>query len=246
MTPGTVLLPADGKDSTIPNRALLGQLRWVARCSRPDIMAAVSVVSKFCTTYRPEHYTALKQVLRYPQGAMDYKFVLRATVEQGGGISTVPLCIYTDADHAGCKVTRRSTSGIAVFFCGSLMMYSSIIQKCGSLFTTEAEIIAMSEGAREVNYVLNVLSNMIEAMVPVPMYCGNQGSIHLASNYVNNNRSKKIDVRDMHIREQVKAVKIEPLYTNTNDNVADIHTKPLCAPSFTMHRQRLGIMELEE
>ncbi|KAK3273516.1 hypothetical protein CYMTET_18248 [Cymbomonas tetramitiformis] len=216
MSPGTALTPADGKGS-MPYRALLGQLQWVARCSRPDIMAAVSVLSRFCATYGPQHFVALKPL---------------------------PLSIYTDADYAGCKVTRRSTSGIAVFLCGSLIIFSSMIQKCVSLSTTEAEIIAMSEGAREVKYVLNVLDSLVDICRPVPMYCDNQGAIHLATDYVNNSRSKHIEVRNMYIRELVKAKDTEALYTGTDDNTSDIMTKPLALPVFRVHRERLGVMNL--
>ncbi|KAK3264431.1 hypothetical protein CYMTET_26831 [Cymbomonas tetramitiformis] len=252
MSPGTALTPADGKGS-MPYRALLGQLQWVARCSRPDIMAAVSVLSRFCATYGPEHFVALKQVVRYLKGTREYELVLR-TASVPGGCGTgpsrpLPLSIYTDADYAGCKVTRRSTSGIAVFLCGSLIIFSSMIQKCVSLSTTEAEIIAMSEGAREVKYVLNVLDSLVDICRPMPMYCDNQGAIHLATDYVNNSRSKHIEVRNMYIRELVKAKDTEALwcmalYTGTDDNTSDIMTKPLALPVFRVHRERLGVMNL--
>ncbi|KAK3274014.1 hypothetical protein CYMTET_17776 [Cymbomonas tetramitiformis] len=150
MSPGTALSPSDGKDATLLYRALLGQLQWVARCSRPGIMAAVSVLSRFCATYGPDHFVALKQVV-------------------------------------------------------SLVIFSSMIQKCVSLSTTEAEIIAMSEGAREVKYILNVPDSLVSIGRPVPIYCDNQGAIHLATDYVNNSRSKHIQVRNMYIRELIKA-----------------------------------------
>ncbi|KAK3237702.1 hypothetical protein CYMTET_52239 [Cymbomonas tetramitiformis] len=229
MSPGTALAPTDGK-GPMPYRALLGQLQWVARCSRPDIMAVVSVLSRFCATYGPEHFVALKQVVRYLKGTREYELVLR-TASVPGGCGTgpsrpLPLSIYTDADYAGCKVTRRSTSGIAVFLCGSLIIFSSMIQKCVSLSTTEAEIIAMSEGAREVKYVLNVLDSLVDICRPVPMYCDNQGAIHLATDYVNNSRSKHIEVRNMYIRELVKAKDTEALYTGTDDNTFTIFGYP--------------------
>ncbi|KAK3266748.1 hypothetical protein CYMTET_24652 [Cymbomonas tetramitiformis] len=216
MSPGCSLAPSDGKDATIPFRGLLGQLQWVARCTRPDIMAAVSVLSRFCASYGPEHFVALKQVVRYLKGTVGHELVLRTTssVPRGLGLASgaLPLCIYTDADYAGCKTTRRSTSGIAVYLCGSLLIFSSIMQRCVSLSTTEAEIIAMSEGAREIKYIINVLTDLVDICTLVQMYCDNQGAIHLASDYVNNNRSKHIEVRSMYIRELVKSKMVEAMY----------------------------------
>ncbi|KAK3270667.1 hypothetical protein CYMTET_20947 [Cymbomonas tetramitiformis] len=251
MSPGCSLAPSDGKDATIPFRGLLGQLQWIARCTRPDIMAAVSALSRFCASYGPEHFVALKQVVRYLKGTVSHELVLRTTssVPRGLGLAggALPLSIYTDADYAGCKTTRRSsTSGIAVYLCGSLLIFSSIMQRCVSLSTTEAEIIAMSEGAREVKCIINVLTDLVDICTPVPMYCDNQGAIHLASDYVNNNRSKHIEVRNMYIRELVKSKIVEAMYIASADNTADVFTKPLPLPAFLTHRERLGVMKLKD
>ncbi|KAK3233923.1 hypothetical protein CYMTET_55803 [Cymbomonas tetramitiformis] len=250
MSPGCSLAPSDGKDTTIPFRGLLGQLQWIARCTRPDIMAVVSALSRFCASYGPEHFVALKQVVRYLKGTMSYELVLRTTssVPRGLGLAggALPMSIYIDADYAGCKTTRRSTSGIAVYLCGSLLIFSSIMQRCVSLSTTEAEIIAMSEGAREIKYIINVLNDLVDICNPVPMYCDNQEAIHLASDYVNNNRSKHIEVRNMYIRELVKSKTVEASYVSSADNTADIFTKPLPLPAFLTHTERLGIMKLKD
>jgi hypothetical protein len=50
---------------------------------------------------------AMKCILRYLQGMPDYSLLLRH-------LSSSDLVIYTDADGAGCRDTRRSTSGYAV------------------------------------------------------------------------------------------------------------------------------------
>ncbi|KAK3251572.1 hypothetical protein CYMTET_39091 [Cymbomonas tetramitiformis] len=241
---------AENDSKWLEFRGLLGQLQWIARCTRLDIMAAVSALSRFCASYGPEHFVALKQVVRYLKGTMSYELLLRTTssVPRGLGLAggALPMSIYTDADYAGCKTTRRSTSGIAVYLCGSLLIFSSIMQRCVSLSTTEAEIIAMSEGAREIKYMINVLNDLVDICNPVPMYCDNQGAIHLASDYVNNNRSKHIEVRNMYIRELVKSKTVEASYVSSADNTADIFTKPLPLPAFLTHRERLGIMKMKD
>eukprot|EP00854_Cymbomonas_tetramitiformis_P003744 gene3744-biopygen3681 len=139
-------------------------------------------------------------VVRYLRITVDHELVLRAASAQGGyetgslRSTPLPLCIYTDADYAGCRTTRKSTSGIAVFLCGSLVIFPSMIQQCVSISATEAEIMAMSKGAREIKYILNVLDSLVDIHKPVAMYCDNQGAIHLASDYVNNSRSKHIEL----------------------------------------------------
>eukprot|EP00854_Cymbomonas_tetramitiformis_P008472 gene8472-biopygen8591 len=93
-------------------------------------------------------------------------------------------------------------------------------------------------GAREVRYILNVLDSLVSICRPVPMYCDNQGAIHLASDYVNNSRSKHIEVRNMYIRELIKARETKALYTGTADNTSDIMTKPLALPTFRVHKKK--------
>ncbi|KAK3275694.1 hypothetical protein CYMTET_16190, partial [Cymbomonas tetramitiformis] len=77
MSPSITLALGDGKDVSLPYRALLGQLQWVARCSRPDVMATVSILSRFGTTYGPQHFVALKQAVTYLKDTKDYELVLR-------------------------------------------------------------------------------------------------------------------------------------------------------------------------
>ncbi|GKF68304.1 hypothetical protein Tco_0197983, partial [Tanacetum coccineum] len=50
---------------------------------------------------------------------------------------------YSDADHAGCQNTRRSTSGSAQILGEKLVSWSSMKQRSTAISTTEAEYIAM-------------------------------------------------------------------------------------------------------
>ncbi|GKE71413.1 ribonuclease H-like domain-containing protein [Tanacetum coccineum] len=52
---------------------------------------------------RDPHFTPLKRILRYVFGTIDHGLQLHVS-------STTQLTTYTDADWAGCPVTRRSTS----------------------------------------------------------------------------------------------------------------------------------------
>ncbi|GKG53594.1 ribonuclease H-like domain-containing protein, partial [Tanacetum coccineum] len=56
---------------------------------------------------RDTHFTALKRILHYVHGTLDYGLQLHVS-------STTQLSAYTDDDWAGCPITRRSTSGYCV------------------------------------------------------------------------------------------------------------------------------------
>nr|GEX60590.1 retrovirus-related Pol polyprotein from transposon TNT 1-94 [Tanacetum cinerariifolium] len=53
-------------------------------------------------------------------------------------------CAFTDADHAGCQDTRRSTSGSVQFLGERLISWSSKRKKSAAISSTEAEYIALS------------------------------------------------------------------------------------------------------
>ncbi|GJQ96149.1 hypothetical protein Tco_0007288 [Tanacetum coccineum] len=53
------------------------------------------------------------------------------------------LTAYADADHAGCKDTRHSTSGSAQFLGDKLVSWSSKKKKYTAISSIEAEYIAL-------------------------------------------------------------------------------------------------------
>ena len=62
---------------------------------------------------------------------------------------------------------------------------------------------------------------------PTKIYIDNRSTIALAKNPVYHERSKHIDTRHHFIREHVKNKEVELISCKTNDQVADIFTKPL-------------------
>jgi hypothetical protein len=59
--------------------------------------------------------------------------------------STFDLIGYSDSDHAGCKVDRKSTSGTCQFLGRSLESWSSKKQSSVALSTDEAEYVAAGQ-----------------------------------------------------------------------------------------------------
>jgi hypothetical protein len=64
---------------------------------------------------REPHLTALKHLLRYLCGTVDYGLLLHRRS------SSTEMVVYTNTDWAGCLDTRRSTSVCAVFLGGNLV-----------------------------------------------------------------------------------------------------------------------------
>jgi hypothetical protein len=67
----------------------------------------------------------------------------------------------------------------------------------------------------------------------------NQGAIALAKNYISNSRTKHIERRHLKIRELTEEMLVRPEFVPTEENVADILTKPLGRARFEKLRRLL-------
>jgi hypothetical protein len=88
------------------------------------------------------HLTAMKRILRYLQGTLDYDLLLYRS-------PCFDLVVYTDADWAGCSDTRRSTSDYAVFLRDNLVSWSAKRQRVIFWFSAEAEYRTVTNNVAE-------------------------------------------------------------------------------------------------
>ena len=84
-------------------KSLVGSLRYLT-ITRPDIMFAVGLVSRYMEEPRQEHFKAAKRILRYVRGSID-QGLFYAHCEDPR------LVGYTDNDYGGDLDERKSTSG---------------------------------------------------------------------------------------------------------------------------------------
>ena len=72
--------------------------------TRPDIIFAVSNVSKFCSNPTKQHWIAVKRIMRYLKGTQNHGLLYKKVESK--------TCVHlSDSDWAGDHDDRRSTSG---------------------------------------------------------------------------------------------------------------------------------------
>ena len=76
----------------------------------------------------------------------------------------------------------------------------------------------------------------------VPIFYDNTSAINLTKNPIHHSRTKHIDIRHDFIRDQVQNGHIILDFVNSNNQLADIFTKPLNEESFCKNRLELGII----
>ena len=96
---GTKLLKAT-EDSELFDTTLyqsaVGMLLYLSGWTRPDITFAVSNVARFCSKPTKEHWVAVKRILRYLKGTINYGLMYSNNDENDDTIIG-----YSDADWAG-------------------------------------------------------------------------------------------------------------------------------------------------
>ena len=121
--------------------------------------------------------------------------VSRYTIPTGilcvDGLSTGPLGFgvshkcFTDANWAGSKMDRRSTTGYCVFVGGYLVLWKSKKQSVVSRSSVESEYRVMTRSVCEIMWLHQLLMEVgIKTPVLAKLWCDNQAAFHIASNPV--------------------------------------------------------------
>jgi hypothetical protein len=124
---------------------------------------------------------------------------------------------------------------------GGAVSWGSKKQQSVATSTIEAEFIAASHAIKEGVWLGSLLEEMGRSVSGVELRMDNMGCIANLQNHVLSKYTKHISVCYHQAREKVAWGQIIPVYVNTEDNVADIFTKPLASPSFLKHRDSLRI-----
>ena len=120
--------------------------------------------------------------------------------------------------------------------------WSSKKQPIVALSSTEAEYVAQTHAAKELIWLCTILSELNSTFEePTTLNCDNQGAIALAKDNKFHARTKHIDIRYHYIREAVENSDINMQYIPTNENIADIFTKPLAKAKFEHFTEKLGL-----
>lgn len=208
-------------ESLFPYREAVGALMYLMLGSTPDLSYTVSVLSRHLENPNREDWLKVKRALRYIAGTINKCILYKFDCEPG------ILSCYSDSDYAGCNDTGRSTSGAVFIYSGGAISWFSQRQSVTALSTTEAELIACSECAKEAIW-LKRLFQEITSLNDVPIiFVDNIAAIRLTNNPEFHRRTKHISVRYFFIREKVLESQLKVMKVSTEMQAADLMTKPL-------------------
>jgi phosphoribosyl-AMP cyclohydrolase len=158
-------LTKDEESESVDNtkyRGMIGSLLYLT-ASRPDIMFSVCLCARFQEDPKSE---AVKRIFRYIKGTTH----LGLWYPKGTGVETI---VYTDSDHAGDYVDRKSTSGICIFVGHCLTSWFSKKQTALAISTTEAKYVSAGKACQQALWMKQALVDYGIIIKYISILCDN-------------------------------------------------------------------------
>jgi hypothetical protein len=215
---------------------LLGKLQYVANATRPDITYAVNRLALYMANPDLQHQTALKCILYYLSGTRDdgitYKNIPNAE----------PMFLgYVNAAFAD-REDKKSTSSYIIIAMGSVITWKSRKQGLTVQSTTEAKYIAIWDGGQEALWLRNLYQELGYLQdQPTKIYCDNASTVAITKNPLYYKRTKHIDTKFHWIHEKVQTGRISAESCHTDNQTADVLTKPLACDKHIKHMTKMGL-----
>ena len=217
----------------------VGSLLYAAVTTRADIAFAVSRLSRFMTNPAPEHHAAADRVLLYLKRYRDLG------LQFGGGDE---FLVASDASFADNTVDRKSSQAYAMQLFGGLIGWRANKQETVTTSTTEAELLALSQAAKEGIYVSRLLQELTVKLDDhrIRLLCDNVQTIRLVNDDIARLRTKlrHVDIHNHWLRQEIQRQSIIVQYTPSEQMIADGLTKVLLKDGHEKFKRQIGLTDI--
>ena len=217
-------------------RSLIGGMQYLS-LTRPDVSYAINKLAQYMHSPRQAHWTAAKRLLRYLKHTVTYGLYLHRHRQ-------LTLTAYYDSDWAGNRDDCTSISAYIIFLGGNPISWCSKKQRTVARSSTEAEYRSVASAVAELTWITNLLSELrLQLPLPPRLLCDNIGATYLCVNPVFHSRMKHLALDYHFVREKVSAGSLQVAHVSTNDQLADVLTKPLAKSCFALLRFKIGVTD---
>ena len=128
---------------------------------------------------------------------------------------------------------------------GCPVAWRSKLQRDVALSSTEAEYLALSAAVKEAMWIKQLLTECgFKQGTPMTIFEDNQGCISISHLRRTDDRTKHIDVRFHHTRDQIERGTIRVIYCPTENMMADMLTKSICATKLRLSMKKIGMSDI--
>ena len=126
----------------VPYASAIGSIMYAMLCTRPDVCLAISLAGWYQSNPAVDHWTAVKNILKYLKRTKDMFLVY-------GGEKELIVNGYVDASFDTDPTDSKSQTGYAFILNGGAVSWSSSKNSVVAGSTCEAEYIAATEVAND-------------------------------------------------------------------------------------------------
>ena len=222
-------------------RRIVGQLLWLSSI-RPDLQYAVKELSRGLTSPTEDHRSKVKALLRYLQGTKACVLTLRPRVKLREHMTSLDVVAYVDSDWAGCVQTRKSTSGVAVFFNGALIASQSRTQQTIATSSGEAELYSIGLGTSECLFVKSLLLEMeITSKINIRVFTDSSAGKSMSTRFGASKKTRHVELRFLYMQELVQQSILQIKKVAGTSNPSDVLTKYVSRDVLLKHLGALGV-----
>ncbi|KAG6520983.1 hypothetical protein ZIOFF_018048 [Zingiber officinale] len=208
---GVKLSKHDEEEKVDPTffKSLVGSLRYLT-CTRPDILYAVGLVSRYMEDPTTTHLKIAKRILRYIKGTIDFGLFYSTS-------NHFKLEGYSDSDWGGDIDDRKSTTGFVFFMGDTAFTWMSKKQPIVTLSTCEAEFQSATD------WIYNPIAYRKRTTTSDQIRKNNKDKMLTSLTYERGKEERKIDggsSRLSHKKENPLSSK--PITTNSSRTRAQI------------------------
>ena len=200
---------------------------------RLDLVYSVKELMRKLSKPTKDDLVKLKRAARYllssPRLVVEYPWRALSDV----------LTIYTDADHAGCLRTRKSTSGGVILWGRAMLKAWSRTQTLIALSSGESELAAVTKAAAEGFGVQSVLRDFGHH-VSIEIHSDATAAIGICKRQ-GLGRVRHLATADLWLQQRVKAKELLLFKVPGKENPSDLMTKYKSLPEIVRFLQMLGV-----
>ncbi|XP_020689830.1 uncharacterized protein LOC110104888 [Dendrobium catenatum] len=204
--------------------------------TRPYISYAVNLLCQNMHNPSSHHFYLLYRLLRYIYDTLSFDIPIVP--------GKLELKYFSDADWAGDKETRKSTSGYCTFLGQTLIFWMVKKQHTVARSSTEAEYQALALALTHIIWLRRQLLDFnIPLHSPTTLHCNSMSAIALANNPVFHARIKHIEIDHHFLHDHIQQQTIQIYPVSTKDQIANVLTKSLSTNCYELLRDKLTVIE---
>jgi hypothetical protein len=239
-------------------QGLIGILRWMCELGRVDTLAPIAILLRHLAAPRVGHLDQALHVFAYlkkydkstmvfddscPEFDQSRFAKCEWTSFYPGACEPAPpnapelrgrsimMSCFVDADHAGCRVTRRSHSGVLIYLNRAPVIWFSKRQNKVESSAFGSEFVAMKQAVELIEGLRHKLGMMgVEVDGPTNVFCDNEAVVCNATRPESTLKKKHNAIAHHRAREAQAAGIVRIAKENGDTNLADLFTKLLAGP----------------